>query len=222
MEAAPRRWLTGFMKRLALVADHSYMVDTFRLVVRQTSGFKVVAIVDGRMPVRARIQEARPDVVLVDDMRDQRGTVDRIQEIRDELPDVMLVFLAAAMDPGHMGTAIEAGADAIISKSVHPAALATLLRETANGNVFHSAVTPRVQRADAAWTSLTARELEILQLVAAGGTNGEIARALWVTEKTVKFHLSNVYRKLGVSNRTSASHYVHTNDVFERRQRSAS
>jgi DNA-binding CsgD family transcriptional regulator len=61
--------------------------------------------------------------------------------------------------------------------------------------------------------SLTPRELEVLQLVASGSSNMEIAQALWVTEQTVKFHLSNVYRKLDVANRTEASHYAHVNGL---------
>jgi DNA-binding NarL/FixJ family response regulator len=60
---------------------------------------------------------------------------------------------------------------------------------------------------------LTTRELEILRLAAQGHTNSAIARQLWVTEQTVKFHLSNTYRKLGVANRTQASRYAHMNDL---------
>ena len=56
---------------------------------------------------------------------------------------------------------------------------------------------------------LTKRELEILQLVAEGYSNSQLARMLWVTEQTVKFHLSNIYRKLGVANRTEASRQAH-------------
>ena len=66
-------------------------------------------------------------------------------------------------------------------------------------------------------TPLTSRELEVLQLVASGATNGEIAQKLWVTEQTVKFHLSNVYRKLEVGNRTEASHYAHVNGLVQAR-----
>ena len=61
---------------------------------------------------------------------------------------------------------------------------------------------------------LSGRELEVLRLVAAGSTNNEIARRLWVTEQTVKFHLSNIYRKLEVANRTEASHYAHVNGLL--------
>jgi DNA-binding NarL/FixJ family response regulator len=90
-------------------------------------------------------------------------------------------------------------------------ALGTMLREVVRGNVVH-----RFERRAPAKDSdcpLTLREREILSLVAGGATNGDIARALWVTEQTVKFHLSNTYRKLGVANRTQASHYAHVNHL---------
>ena len=62
-------------------------------------------------------------------------------------------------------------------------------------------------------SSLTGREFEILSLVASGATNGVIARQLWITQQTVEFHLSNIYRKLGVANRTEACHYAHVNGI---------
>ena len=65
---------------------------------------------------------------------------------------------------------------------------------------------------------MTARELEVLRLAADGATNGDIAHKLWVTEQTVKFHLSNVYRKLNVANRTEASRYAHLNGLVGRAQ----
>ena len=60
---------------------------------------------------------------------------------------------------------------------------------------------------------LTERELEILRLVSSGAKNGDIARSLWITQQTVKFHVSNIYRKLDVSNRTEACHYAHVNGL---------
>ena len=79
------------------------------------------------------------------------------------------------------------------------------MREIWAGSIHHAFARGAVGR-DADHQQLTPRELEILRLVAAGASNGHIARQLWVTEQTVKFHLSNVYRKLGVANRTEASH----------------
>ena len=104
---------------------------------------------------------------------------------------------------------------------MHPVALGTLLREIVRGNVVQR---PRRSASAAApdGCPLTTRELEILRLVADGHTNGRIARELWVTEQTVKFHLSNTYRKLGVSNRTEASRYAHLNDLMAVPERLAS
>jgi DNA-binding CsgD family transcriptional regulator len=69
--------------------------------------------------------------------------------------------------------------------------------------------------ADANAAGLTRREREILQLVAEGNTNGQVARKLWVTEQTVKFHLANIFRKLDVTNRTQASRWAHAHGLLE-------
>ena len=116
------------------------------------------------------------------------------------------------MDTEWLDQAFQAGAQAAVSKSVHPVSLGTLLREIAHGNVVHR-YEPAADAAAAADCPLTDRELEILRLVAEGYTNGRIARELWVTEQTVKFHLSNTYRKLGVANRTEASRYAHIHNL---------
>jgi DNA-binding NarL/FixJ family response regulator len=100
----------------------------------------------------------------------------------------------------------------VLSKAVHPVSLGTLLREISHGNIVHR-YERRPQADLKAECPLTDRELEILRLAAEGNTNGQIARQLWVTEQTVKFHLSNTYRKLGVANRTEASRYAHVHDL---------
>jgi DNA-binding CsgD family transcriptional regulator len=79
----------------------------------------------------------------------------------------------------------------------------------------HGSRTKGVRRRRTGPGGLTRRELEVLQLVSSGMTNRAVARALWVTSETVKFHLSNVYRKLGVSNRVEASQWAHENGVGE-------
>ena len=103
-----------------------------------------------------------------------------------------------------------------ISKTVHPVALGTLLREIVARQRRAPLRAARAAVVDAEDCPLTDRELEILRLVAEGHTNGRIARELWVTEQTVKFHLSNTYRKLGVANRTEASRYAHMHDLVVR------
>lgn len=204
------------MKRLLIVADHSFVVEAIRLALRQTAGFQVAGFVDGRVSVRNALAELRPDVVLIDDMQGSPAVLDRLKEVAEHLPRAQTLLLALDMRDEWLAEAFEAGASAVISKTVHPVALGTLVRETTAGTVVHSfQARSRATRERLEECPLTDREREILRLVAAGHTNGDIARLLWVTEPTVKFHLSNTYRKLGVSNRTEASRYAYAYDLVD-------
>jgi DNA-binding NarL/FixJ family response regulator len=209
------------MKRLMIVADHSFVVQAIRLALRQTAGFQVVGFFDGRGSVRDALIQLRPDVVLVDDMQEADNALARLREVTEEAPQAKSMLLTLQMDSDWLEQAFDAGAQAVVSKTVHPVSLGTLLREISHGNVVH-----RFERRPAAVVEddcpLTARELEILKLVSEGHTNGRIARELWVTEQTVKFHLSNTYRKLGVANRTEASRYAHLHNLTAPRERLAS
>jgi DNA-binding NarL/FixJ family response regulator len=192
------------MKRLLIVADNSLVVQAIRLALRQTAGFQVVGCLNGRTPVRARLAELRPDVVLIDDMGDAQSTLDRVAEAQEEAPEAKLIVLSLEMRDERLDELFAAGAETVLSKSIHPVALGTLLRETARENIAQR----RRSRSQELPFPLTPRETEILTMAANGDTNGHIARDLWITEQTVKFHLSNAYRKLGVRNRTEATRYV--------------
>jgi DNA-binding NarL/FixJ family response regulator len=196
-----------------IVADNSFAAQSIRLALRQTAGFQVVGFVDGSVPITPRVAELYPDLVVVDDTQEPEHAKARLGELVELLPSAKRVFLTLRMDDETVGEVFQSGADAVISKSVHPVSLATLLREISRDAVVHM---PRQTGRKSAVTDcpLTDRELEILRLVAQGYTNGKIARELWVTEQTVKFHLSNTYRKLGVANRTEASRYAHLNDLM--------
>jgi DNA-binding NarL/FixJ family response regulator len=209
------------MKRLLIVADHSLVVHAIRMALRQTAGFKVVGFVDGRQSIRTQLQESTPDIVLVDDMHVRQHALDRLAEVGEFAPDAKSILLTGVMDDESVDEIFEAGASTVLSKAVHPVALGTLLREVVQGHVLHC---PRRKRASVSTEDcpLTTRELEILGLAAQGYTNGRIARELWVTEQTVKFHLSNTYRKLGVANRTEASRYAHMHDLLMPREQLAS
>ena len=203
------------MKRLMIVADHSFVVQAIRLALRQTAGFQVVGFFDGRGSIADALAQLQPDVVLVDDMQEDENAIARLREISEFAPGAKSLLLTMRMDREWLDEAFGAGAQAAVSKSVHPVSLGTLLREIAHGNVVHrheqTPATPKQNDCP-----LTDRELEILRLVAEGYTNGRIARELWVTEQTIKFHLSNTYRKLGVANRTEASRYAHIHNLTAR------
>jgi DNA-binding NarL/FixJ family response regulator len=207
------------VQRLVVVADNSLISEAIAIGLRKGGEFKFLGRVDARtVPWRAIIDVA-PDVMLIDDLDHSDLALDLIRRVRSERPDTAVIVLTMGNDGDWLDAVFAAGAAGAISKATHPAALATLVRETVSRHIVHphKELGEADERLPDALASeemtLTGRELEVLRLVAAGSTNGEIARTLWVTEQTVKFHLSNVYRKLEVGNRTEASHYAHVNGL---------
>jgi DNA-binding NarL/FixJ family response regulator len=197
------------------------IVEAIRIGFRKSGEFNCVGHADGRKTSARTILGAQPDVILMDDMDRSERAVELIREIRAEEGNSASVVIVLSMQMGAewLGQLFDAGATGAISKATQPVALATLVRETVNGHIFRAF--PVRPRPAAQFTpslavqdlSLTTRELEILKLVAAGATNGDVAARLWVTEQTVKFHLRNVYRKLGVANRTQAGHFAYVNGL---------
>ena len=201
-------------KRLVIVADNSLIVEAIRIGFRKSGEFKLIGHADGRRTSAATVLGAEPDVILLDDMDRSERAIELIREIRGESDAVTVIALSLKIDPAWLNRLWSAGATAVVSKATQPIALATLVRETMNGHIYHrpavaSATESAVTVSAGEDLPLTGREIEILKLVAAGFTNGDIARRLWVTEQTVKFHLRNVYRKLNVTNRTQASHIAY-------------
>lgn len=209
------------MKRLIVVADNSLIVRAVRFAMRGSEGLEILAYVCGRDGDASRIVAAAPDVVLVDDMNEADHVIDLIRDLKEQADaKVSVMVLTVRVHGPWAERALGAGASGAISKAIQPIALGTLVRESVDGHIVHaptSVVSSAKPAADASAEPgcLTSRELEILRLAAAGNTNGVIARKLWVTEATVKFHLRNIYRKLDLGNRTEACHYAHVNGLLE-------
>lgn len=207
------------MKRLIVVADNSLIVRAVRLAMRGGEGLEILAYVCGRDGDASRIVAAAPDVVLIDDMDESDHVIDLIRNLKELADKLAVMVLTVRVHGAWAERALGAGASGAISKSIQPIALGTLVRESVKGHIVHAptaaAVTSSKPAEDSAEPGcLTGRELEILRLAAAGNTNGVIARKLWVTEATVKFHLRNIYRKLDLGNRTEACHYAHVNGLL--------
>jgi DNA-binding NarL/FixJ family response regulator len=204
-------------RRVLVIANHSGIVYAFRRVLRQTSGFTLVGYVAGHAPVGAIVADARADVVIVDDLGAPAEAVKRIAEVHTAAPAAKVVLLVPETGVAWVEDAVRAGAHAVLSKAIDPVSAGTVLREIVRGTVFHCLSDVNVRTGGAVPVSdsdhealgLTQRELELLRLVASGATNSRLARQLFVTEQTVKFHLSNIYRKLGVANRTQASRFAY-------------
>jgi DNA-binding NarL/FixJ family response regulator len=193
------------MKRVLILGDDSN-TRTLRLALQHTHGLRVVGVGDGGKSSHALLIELHPDVVLVDELNDPTNALERLREAANLVPGAKRLLLTDDMHDDWLEAAFDAGADAALSKAIPAVALGPLLRETVHSNIVHRfrRIKPAEER-----SPLTSREIEILALVARGYTNGRIAYDLCIAEQTVKFHLSNTYRKLGVANRTQASRYAY-------------
>jgi DNA-binding NarL/FixJ family response regulator len=170
------------------------------------------------------ISEEQPDIFIAEIAAPQ-GTAAGIaclRQAKERMPTGTLIVLGALSDPDTIDSAFAAGAKAYIVKTAHPEDIASTIRQAFDHSVFFAQAQPTRETNGATPISsrdgdpspgLTRREVEILKLVAEGYSNGQLARMLWVTEQTVKFHLSNIYRKLDVRNRTEASRWAQLNGL---------
>jgi DNA-binding NarL/FixJ family response regulator len=136
-----------------------------------------------------------------------------LQNARQRARSAKIVVLSMLEEKEHIEAALQAGAVAYVLKSAHPDDLTTTVRQVFHSSVFmaggQTATSGPVSVPQIVQPShLTPREVEILRLAADGHSNAQMAKMLWVTEQTIKFHLSNIYRKLDVANRTEASRWA--------------
>jgi two-component system response regulator DevR len=186
-------------------------------------------LADLNIDVRARASAPEEALTLIDryepdlfmaEVEGINGDVDGfacIRRARERLPEMKIIVLSGSEDPRRIRAALLAGATVYVMKSARRDDLESAVRQAFSHSVYlaNDVVNrPRNGSPGEVFPPLTARELEILRLLAEGRSNAQLAKVLWVTEQTIKFHLSNIYRKLGVSNRTEASRWGLINGVI--------
>jgi DNA-binding NarL/FixJ family response regulator len=194
---------------ILLADDHPVVLLGVRHTLEQDGGFTVVAEARNGPEVVPLVGQCNPDVVLLDlhmPGLDGLGALDRI---RSHHPDVKVVMFSSASSMEQIEAAFRHGASGFVVKSVDARDLASAIRQAVQGTAYHALGLPALTKESVAKAAgLTGRELDIVQAVADGLSNKEIAQKLWVTEQTVKFHLTNVYRKLDIPNRTGLTRWV--------------
>jgi len=196
-----------------LVDDHPLLGVGITNLLNAAGDFEVVGqALDGEEAVDMA-RRLRPDVVLMDLSMPTMDGVAATRLIRDSLPDTRILVLTSFSDTTRVRNAMRAGAIGYLLKDCEPSVLVESIRAAARG---HSPLDPRVAgnllptggRQD---PQLSPRETEILALVAQGKANKQIARQLGIAEHTVKIHLGNVFRRIGVNDRTSAALWARQN-----------
>jgi DNA-binding NarL/FixJ family response regulator len=198
--------------KVLLADDHPLVLAGLRRMLDEQEGIEVVGQAHSAAELVALAHRRGPDIVLTDLRMPGVVAFELIEQLRTSLPEVKIVILSASDDRASVNGALLAGASAFVVKTAAPTDVATVLRQVHGGAVFHapSALHAVPNGADAAEPAadggpeLTARERTILSAIASGLTTSAISKQLWVSEHTVKFHLTNIYRKLGVGNRAGA------------------
>lgn len=201
--------------RVVIADDHPMMVEALRAALTEV-GLEVVGATAYGAEVVGLVERTRPDVVVLDLQMPDRSGFECLAALRAAAPEVKVIILSGSEDRASIDRALALGAVCYAGKSVDPRDLAATVRSIATGSIHVlGSVVGAAAREPADLSSpgveprLTGKEHEILQLVATGMPTGQVARKLWVTQATVKFHLSNIYRKLEVSNRTQATAKAH-------------
>jgi DNA-binding NarL/FixJ family response regulator len=192
--------------RVLIADDHRLILRALHRVLDQADDLEIVAEARRGSQVLPLLHQHEPDLCLLDVHMPEMDGLTCVDRIRKAGSDVRVVMLTAANEAGHAEEAFARGADAFISKSVDPIELADALRRVHGGERVQLGLADEAASRDDA--GLTERETAILQAVARGLSNQAISKECWITEQTVKFHLTNIYRKLGVSSRTEAARYA--------------
>jgi two-component system, NarL family, response regulator DegU len=214
--------VSGTTQQSGVICDsHPMWLDAVEQVLRRIA-VDVVGKTTSTSEALSMVEKHGPDL-LITELESSPGDLSGlvlIDRARAEQPSLRPIVLSMHADSQLIDAALVAGASAYVVKTAHPEDLASAVRQAFSHSVYLAgpraaepvlaAEKPKVDESP----GLTRRELEILRLVAEGHSNAQLARMLWVTEQTVKFHLSNIYRKLDVANRTEASRWAQRNGLL--------
>jgi DNA-binding NarL/FixJ family response regulator len=202
--------------KILLADDHPLIIAGIRRTLDHLDDMDVVGEARSGDDLLQLVERRRPDIILMDFKMPGLHGVEMIERIRTNWPGVKIVVLSACDDRPIIDAALLAGASAYVLKSAHTVDIASVLRQASSGAVFHAPASAAVRTGGAqtpAAPTLTDRERSILSAVASGMTTSAISRDLWISEHTIKFHLTNIYRKLGVVNRAGAVRYALENGI---------
>lgn len=200
--------------KVLLADDHRLTLAGVRRVFDEAGDIEVVGEAYEGTDVLPMVRSTNPDLVVLDLGMPKLDGLSCLDLLRRHHPDVRVVIFSATTTVTEISTALRNGASAYVLKTVNPVDLPAVIRQAAEGTVYYAPPSSDAPIAkDTA--DLTDREREILVAVMRGLSNKAISQEFWVTEQTVKFHLSNVYRKLGVPNRTAAARFAHEHGLID-------
>jgi RNA polymerase sigma factor (sigma-70 family) len=211
--------------RVLLVDDDDLMRAGLRAVLSSDDELEIVGEVSGGRGAVGAVRETRPHVVLMDIRMPDLDGIAATREVLSAMPDAKVVMLTTFEDDDYLFGALAAGASGFLLKRTRPEDLIAAIRTVAEGDALLSpsvtrrvidraATQPRLARTDAL-ERLTPREREVLELIARGLSNAEIAETLVVEETTIKTHVKRLLAKLGLRDRVQAVIFAYEHGVAE-------
>ncbi|ANC10762.1 MULTISPECIES: response regulator [Bacillus] len=211
--------------KVLLVDDHTVVLKGLAFFLSTQEDLDLVGEANNGKEALVKVGETNPDVILMDLYMPEMDGVEATAYIKKEYPNVKVIVLTSFSDQAHVLPALRAGASGYILKDVEPDQLVEAIRSAYKGNIqLHPdianallsqtlPVEEKEEEHSIQVDVLTARENEVLQLLAKGMSNKEIASVLVITEKTVKAHVSSILSKLNLSDRTQAALYAVKNGI---------
>ncbi len=198
--------------RVLITDDHGVVRQGLRMFLSLDPELEVVGEAANGEEALRMARDLSPDVVLMDLVMPVMDGISATGAIRSELPDVEVIALTSVLEDASVTGAVKAGAIGYLMKDTEAEELGRAIKAAAEGRVYlapeAAARLMREVRTPESPETLTERETEVLQLLARGKANKQIATSLYVTEKTVKAHVSSILAKLGVQSRTQAALYA--------------
>ncbi len=202
--------------RILVADDHMLMVEAITIALKDQPDLEIVGVAETGSQILPLLRRTPVDVLLLDLRMPGIDGLTALKLVRERFPDVTVVVLSGIDSDDAVRAALENGARAFISKQVDPYELPDAIRRAVHEQVMdpigreENSVDPAAEKA-----GLTKRELAVLRALGSGSSNKQIAREFWLAEQTVKFHLTNIYRKIGVSSRTEAVHWAYSHGLLE-------
>ena len=199
--------------RVLIADDNRLMLEGVRRALEPVEDFEIVGATHTGSQVLPLVERRRPDLVALE--LGMRGADGRrcLELLREQHPGIKVVVLSASSAYDDIRWALTNGARAFIVKTVDPLDIPAALRHAYEDTVHHAIGFEASPEDELRAAGLTERELTMLKALARGLSNKAISRELWVSEETVKFHLGNLYRKLGVPNRLAAASIAHARGI---------
>jgi len=204
--------------KVAIVDDHALIREGIKKLLELEESFEIVALAGDGYEALEVVKATRPDVILLDINMPNMNGIDCLKQIKLQFPDIKVIMLTIHEDAEYLIETINIGAEGYVLKDADVSSLIKAIQKVVQGEVYiHPTLSGILVReykrkdrnmADAIENNLTKREYEVIRLISKGFNNKEIAIELFISEKTVKNHVSNIFKKIKVTDRTQAALYA--------------